>query len=85
MENPMNKWMIWGAHPYYWTHMVYLPTWMVDFYGFHVGKYTSPMDPMDMEPSKNIITLFFSEKKIIWINQSSIFGWVPAAIFKGVL
>ena len=26
--------------------MVYLPTWMVDFYGFHVGKYTSPMDPM---------------------------------------
>ena len=19
-------------------------TWMVDFYGFHVGKYTSPMD-----------------------------------------
>ena len=26
--------------------LVYLPTWMVDFYGFHVGKYTSPMDPM---------------------------------------
>ena len=25
---------------------VYLPTWMVDFYGFHVGIYTSPMDPM---------------------------------------
>ena len=25
---------------------VYLPTWMVDFYGFHVGKYTSPMDAM---------------------------------------
>ena len=24
--------------------MVYLPTWMVDFYGFHVAKYTSPMD-----------------------------------------
>ncbi len=28
-------------------YIVYLPTaWMVDFYGFHVGKYTSPMDPM---------------------------------------
>ena len=26
--------------------LVYLPTWMVDFYGFHVGKYTSPMDTM---------------------------------------
>ena len=26
--------------------MVYLPLLMVDFYGFHVGKSTSPMDPM---------------------------------------
>ena len=26
--------------------LVYLPTWMVDFYGINVGKYTSPMDPM---------------------------------------
>ena len=26
--------------------LVYLPTWMVDFYGFHVGKYTvRPMHP----------------------------------------
>ena len=25
---------------------VYLPTWMVDFYGKCYGKYTSPMDPM---------------------------------------
>ena len=25
---------------------VYLPTGLVDFYGFHVGKYTSPMDPI---------------------------------------
>ena len=25
---------------------MYLPTWMVDFDGFHVGKYTSPMDSM---------------------------------------
>ena len=28
--------------------MVYLPTWMVDFYGKFVGKYTvRPMDSMD--------------------------------------
>ncbi len=20
METPMNKWMIWGAHPYFWKH-----------------------------------------------------------------
>ena len=26
--------------------LVYLPTWMVDVYGSHVGKYTSPMDAM---------------------------------------
>ena len=27
--------------------LVYLPTWKVDFFnGLHVGKYTSPMDPM---------------------------------------
>ena len=28
---------------------VYLPTWMADLYGFHVGKYTvRPMDPLGM-------------------------------------
>ena len=26
--------------------MVYLPTWMAKIYGFHVGEYTSPMDPI---------------------------------------
>ena len=36
---------------------VYLPTWMVDFDGFHVGTYTSPMDPMgygtmEVQPTK---------------------------------
>ena len=28
--------------------IVYLPTWMVDFYGINVGKYTSPMDGMGL-------------------------------------
>ena len=39
--------------------VVYLPTWMAEIYGFHVGKYSSPMDPMgitslntNMEPTK---------------------------------
>ena len=27
---------------------LYIPTWMVDFYGFHVGKYASLMDGMGM-------------------------------------
>ena len=35
MENPMNKWMIWGYH-YFWKHP----------FRVNVGKYTSPMDPM---------------------------------------
>ena len=34
--------------------LVYLPTWMVDFYGFHVGKYTSPMDRMGYASSEKI-------------------------------
>ena len=28
--------------------LVYLPTWMVDFYGKLVSKYTNPMDGMGM-------------------------------------
>ena len=38
--------------------LVYLPTWTVDFYGFHVGKYTSPMDPMGIElPNSRSLSL----------------------------
>ena len=31
MENPMNKWMIWGAHPYFWfnTHLIKLEYYLV--------------------------------------------------------
>ena len=29
-------------------HVWYIYLHMVDFYGFHVGKYTSPMDPMGL-------------------------------------
>ncbi len=29
--------------------LAYLPTWMGDFDGFHVGKYASPMDGMGNE------------------------------------
>ena len=28
--------------------MVYIHLHLVDFYGFYVGEYTSPMDPMGM-------------------------------------
>ena len=27
-------------------HVWYIYLYLVDFYGFHVGKYTSPMDPL---------------------------------------
>ena len=36
--------------------LVYSPTFVVDFYGFHVGQYTNPMDsvcPIGLKPSKN--------------------------------
>ncbi len=35
--------------------IVYLPTWMVDFYGFHVGKYAVTMDGMRQEMVSGII------------------------------
>ena len=34
MENPMNKWMIWGAHPYFWKHLHSPP----DLSGAETGK-----------------------------------------------
>ena len=30
---------------------------MVDFHGFHVGKYTSPTDPMGVIPSQMMCTI----------------------------
>ena len=36
----LHPWRIHG------TFGIFTDPWMVDFYGFHVGKYTSPMDPM---------------------------------------
>ena len=32
--------------PTHTIHVWYIYRQLVDFYGFHVGKYTSPMDPM---------------------------------------
>ena len=29
-ENPMNKWMIWGAHPYFWKHPYIHPRKLYD-------------------------------------------------------
>ena len=40
------------------THGIYLPTWMLDFYGFHVGKiYKRPMDPMENQIPKHAVIL----------------------------
>ena len=38
--------------------LVHLPTWMVDFYGFHVGKYTSPMDPSWVKAFETFLNLW---------------------------
>ena len=42
---------------------MYLPTWMVDFYGFHVGKYTSPMDPMGLKLRNIFCWIFLPDQK----------------------
>ena len=34
--------------------LVYWPTWMVDFDGFHVGKYINPMDAMGIDQNAGI-------------------------------
>ena len=39
---------------------VYSPTWKVDLYGLHAGKYTSPMDPM----GNNQIALTLSQNRL---------------------
>ena len=69
--------------------MVYLPTWMVDFYGFHVGKYTSPMDGMGfMNPPEH------SPPETIWrrllLHNSHkvtmmIFQWVYSPVIESPL
>ena len=59
----------WGFYHCFWKHpyiplrihgeMVYSPTWMVDFYGFHVGTVNIPymdiMDPMGMSLERDYI------------------------------
>ena len=50
--------MVFFANPIAHPGMVYLPTWTVDFYGFHAGKYTSPMDGKGMIP----VFIFFSDE-----------------------
>ena len=37
-----------GFNPIGSMALVYLPTWIVDFDGKLVGKYISPMDPMEI-------------------------------------
>ena len=46
--------------------MVYLPI-LVDFFGFHVGKYTSFMDPMGyLPPSKSFYGVKYDNSKLIY-------------------
>ena len=57
--NPQNFREIWVGEISYFgqipsVRLVYLPsTWMADLYGFHVGKYSSPMDGMVDDPEES--------------------------------
>ena len=58
--------------------LVYLPTWMVDCYGWLLGKYTSPMDPMGMDFDSGTICLqpvLLGSRK----NIACLFFWVAVA------
>ena len=51
------------------------PRWMVDFYGFHVGKYTSPMDPMGLG-NLRILAHRKTENGWTWnLNTNSFWRW----------
>ena len=52
---------------------IFTYTWMVDFYGFHVGKYTSPMDPMGYwnEPKYSIYRLMYQPANPTSISSQS--------------
>ena len=60
--------------------MVYLPTLMVDFYGFHVGKYTSPMDPM----GKGVLGCPGTEARINGDRINGLFHLLINGFFVGV-
>ena len=60
-------------------HVWYISLHLVDFYGFHVGKYTSPMDPMGFLPyyltggqewvhdaNRSVIPVTFSSQRLLW-------------------
>ena len=65
-----------------------IPTGMVDFYGFHVGKNTSPMDPMGNETEWGLIFQYtfgisWSLVKLsttLYVVKVLIRGWGPVEL-----
>ena len=58
--------------------LVYLPTWMVDIYGFHAGIYTIPMDasldrrgPVDPEPKTSASCQGRKPHRLPWWRRGS--------------
>ena len=61
---------------------IFTDPWMVDFYGFHVGKYTSPMDGMGVEIWPKTVVLregspwhvlkFFVWKVLWWLEITTL-------------
>ena len=81
IETTIKKWMfrVPGIHIPWRIHgtIVYLPTWMVDFYGKLVGEYTSPMEAMGYKtrkPKHNIPEMLHHFTKSL-SNTCSVLGW----------
>ena len=64
--------------------LIYLPTWMVDFYGFHVGKYTSSMAGMGYVIEQGIVTFL---DLLVWclekVNKYSPIWWFFMVVYYG--
>ena len=72
VPNPMNKWMIWGAHPYFWKH----PSGVSDHFQDKRMKLTLfKMFFTDFCPGKG---LFFSGlfNKVTKKNNDGLWGWI---------
>ncbi len=62
VPNPMNKWMIWGAHPYFWKHPYIMRC-------FDLCIMTLLMFSNDMVSQCNASLQFFET----WINMGHVF------------
>ena len=71
-DRSMGRLYIFRIHILFTMGLVDWPTWMVNFYGKLVGKYTSPMDPMGMSWNGTVfVPLIFAPKFSVRMPHSS--------------